>query len=193
MILTARKNLKLDVSDRQVEILIGCLLGDAYLTKLGKIQIEQSDKQKEYIDWKYQELVSISYGPPKEVVRFEKADNRVTKSSRFWTRQYFRSWRDKFYRNNRKIFPNDLAEWISPLSIAIWYMDDGCYSTKRCILSTESFEDFSKNALVEKLKSFSIEVVLKSNGKLEIRKKSLQKFFELVKPYIHKSMRYKLP
>ena len=119
MILTARKNLKLDVSDRQVEILIGCLLGDAYLTKLGKIQIEQSDKQKEYIDWKYQELVSISYGPPKEVVRFEKADNRVTKSSRFWTRQYFRSWRDKFYRNNRKIFPNDLAEWISPLSIAI--------------------------------------------------------------------------
>ncbi len=46
MIFTARKNLKLDVSDRQVQILVGCLLGDAYITKLGKIQIEQSDKQK---------------------------------------------------------------------------------------------------------------------------------------------------
>ena len=193
MIFTARKNLKLDVSDKQVEILIGCLLGDAYLTKLGKVQIEQSDKQKAYLAWKYQELDSISYGPPKEVVRFEKADNRVTKSFRFWTRQYFRSWRDKFYRNNRKIFPNDLARWISPLSIAIWYMDDGCYSSNRCILSTESFDGLSKNALVEKLKSFNIEVALKSNGKLEIRKNSLQKFFELVTPYIHKSMRYKLP
>lgn len=45
MIFTARKNLKLEVSDRQIEIIVGCLLGDAYLTKLGKIQIEQSIKQ----------------------------------------------------------------------------------------------------------------------------------------------------
>src|SRR3989344_6422190 len=98
MIFTARKNLRLDVSDRQVEILVGCLLGDAYLTKLGKIQIEQSDKQKEYVEWKYQELASISYpNPPKEVIRYEKRDTRITKSFRFWTRQYFRTWRDKFY------------------------------------------------------------------------------------------------
>ena len=128
MIFTARKNLKLDISDRQVQILIGCLLGDAYLTKLGKIQIEQSEKQKEYVEWKYQELASISYSGPKQVVRFEKRDNRVTKSYRFWTRQYFRSWRKIFYRDNHKVYPNDLAEWISPLSLAVWHMDDGCYS-----------------------------------------------------------------
>ena len=119
MIFTARKNLKLDVSDKQIEILVGCLLGDAYLTKLGKIQIEQSEKQKEYIDWKYQELASISYSSPKEVIRFEQSDNRVTKSFRFWTRQYFRSWREKFYCGNRKIFPKDLINFITPLIAGI--------------------------------------------------------------------------
>ena len=193
MVFTARKNLKLDVSDKQFQILIGCLLGDAYITKLGKIQIEQSDKQKDYLNWKYQELASISYGYPKEVIRFDKKDNRVTKSLRFWTRQYFRNLRDKFYQGKQKIFPIDLADWTTPLTIAIWYMDDGCYSSNRCIFSTESFDDLSKNALVEKLKSFNIQTILKRNGKLEIRKNSFKKFFELVKPYIHPSMYYKLP
>lgn len=193
MVFTARKNLKLEVSDKQIQILIGCLLGDAYLTKLGKIQIEQSDKQKDYIDWKYQELASISYGAPKEVIRFDKKDNRVTKSFRFWTRQYFRSLRNNFYRGKQKIFPDNLEEWISPLSIAVWYMDDGCYSSDRCILSTESFDNEGKSALAKKLKSFNIEVVLRNSGKLEVRKNSLQKFFELVRPYMHSSMYYKLP
>ena len=193
MIFTARKNLKLDVSDRQIQILIGCLLGDAYLTKLGKIQIEQSDKQREYIKWKHQELASISYSGLKEVVRYDKKDNRVTKSLRFWTRQYFRNWREIFYRDNHKIYPNDLAKWISPLSIAVWHMDDGCYSKGNCILSTESFDFENRYKLAEKLESFGIKIILMLNGKLRIKRSSLPKFFELIRPYIHSSMSSKLP
>ena len=193
MVFTARKNLKLDVSDKQIQILIGCLLGDAYLTKLGKIQIEQSEKQKEYVDWKYQELASISYGLPKEVVRFEKADNRVTKSLRFWTRQYFRVWRNIFYQDNHKVYPKELSKWISPLSIAVWYMDDGYHKDRNCILSTESFDLEGRKQLAKKLQDSGVEVILRKSGKLKIRTKSLLRFFELIRPYIHKSMAYKLP
>lgn len=188
----ARKNLRLDVSDRQVQILVGCLLGDAYLTKLGKIQIEQSAKQKEYIDWKYQELASISYSEPREVIRFEKTDKRVTKSLRFWTRQYFRVWRDKFYLGNRKIFPVDLMDWITPLAIALWYMDDGCYQKFDCTLSTESFDLSSREKLIKKLQSYRVESIPRGKGKLRIRSSSLNKFFELIKPHIHPSMMYKI-
>lgn len=194
MIFTARKNLKLEVSERQLQILVGCLLGDAYLTKLGKIQIEQSYKQEEYIKWKHQELASISYTNLKKAVRFEKTDNRVTKSFRFWTRQYFRIWRKYFYRENCKIFPKELNRWITPLSIAVWYMDDGSFDHKfNCSFSTESFDLESKELLVEKLKSFELETILTKSGKLRVRSRSLPKFFELVRPYIHKNMLYKLP
>ena len=193
MIFTARKNLKLDVSDKQIEILVGCLLGDAYLTKLGKIQIEQSEKQKEYIDWKYQELASISYSSPKEVIRFEQSDNRVTKSFRFWTRQYFRSWREKFYCGNRKIFPKDLINFITPLSVAVWYMDDGCYQKFDCTISSESFDLESREQLINKLRSLGIEAIPRGKGKIRIRSSSLNKFFELVRPYVHQNMLYKLP
>ena len=193
MIFTARKNLKLDVSDKQIEILVGCLLGDAYLTKLGKIQIEQSDKQRDYINWKYQELASISYSEPKEVIRFEKSDNRTTKSYRFWTRQFFRSWRDKFYLGNRKIFPKDLMNWITPLSIAVWYMDDGCYQKFDCTISSESFDLESRGELIKKFESLGVEAIPRGKGKIRIRSSSLEKFFGLIKPYIHPSMRFKLP
>ena len=193
MIFTARKNLKLDVSDKQIEILVGCLLGDAYLTRLGKIQIEQSNKQENYIRWKHQELFSISYAGLKEVVRFDKQDKRVTKSFRFWTRQFFKDWRSIFYRENRKIFPTKLGKYITPLSIAVWYMDDGSYDQKyRCIISTESFDLKSRICLLKRLRHFKIEAILKNNGKLAIRSNSLNKFFELIKPYLHQSMRYKL-
>ncbi|MBI3486453.1 hypothetical protein HY025_05965 [Candidatus Daviesbacteria bacterium] len=193
MIFTARKNLKLEVSNRQIEILVGCLLGDAYLTKLGKIQIEQSAKQKEYIDWKYQELASISYSQPKIVIRFEKNESRETKSLRFWTRQYFRKWRNSFYQGNRKVFPKDLIEWITPLAVAVWYMDDGCYQKFDCTLSTESFDFESREQLINKFQSFGVEAIPRGKGKLRIKSKSLIKFFELINPYMHSSMRYKLP
>jgi recombination protein RecA len=197
MVFTARKNLKLEVSDRQLQILIGCLLGDAYLTKLGKIQIEQASKV--YVDWKFQELTSISYpNPPKEVIRFEKRDNRVTKSYRFWTRQYFRVWRDKWYQGNRKIFPKELVKWMTPLSIAVWYMDDGSYDKKsNCIFSTESFDEESLLEIVKIFQAFEIEVRPNKDGmsrtRLRIRSRCLNKFFELVKPYIQQNMLYKLP
>src|SRR3990167_8829788 len=44
-VLYARKRMFLAISDRQREILIGCILGDAYVTPKGKIVIEQSEKQ----------------------------------------------------------------------------------------------------------------------------------------------------
>ncbi len=190
----ARKNLRLYVSTQQVQILVGCLLGDAYLTKLGKIQIEQSDKQEEYIKWKHQKLASISYSGLKQVIRFDKKDARTTRSFRFWTRQFFRSWRDRFYLNGKKVFPEELAKWITPLSIAVWYMDDGSFDHKfNCNLSTESFDSKSKKQLVARLSSFGIETIVRNNGKLRIKSSGLSKFFELIRPYIHQSMLYKLP
>lgn len=72
-------------------------------------------------------------------------------------------------------------------------MDDGYHKNKNCILATESFQQEDRQQLLEKLKSFGVEAILRLNGKIRIRSKSLPKFFELVKPYMHSSMYYKIP
>lgn len=191
-ILTARKNMRLKVTDKQADILIGCVLGDAYITRLGKIQIEQSAKQIEYINWKYDQLKNISYGPPiKPVARYSKKYNRTFYSYRFWTRQYFKSWREKFYMDNKKIF---FIEKISPLSLAVWYMDDGAINDgKRAIISTESFSEEEREKIKNLfIKDFNIRPSFKKQGKMIIGTRDSKKFFAIIKPYIISSMQYKL-
>ena len=191
--LHARKNLCLSMTERQREILIGCILGDAYISKLGKIRIEQSVKQSEYVAWKYRELNSLCYGAfPREIVHKLKKNSKTYHSIFFNLRQYFKAWRLIFYSGRQKVFPENLV--LTPLSMSVWYMDDGCWTGKKFVISTESFKgksmDFLQNAL---RKQFGLETSSGKNGKLVIRKISHPRFIQLVSPHTISSMRYKLP
>lgn len=194
IILRARKNVRLSVSEEQSDILIGCILGDAYITKLGKVQIEQGDRQAAYVWWKYEKLRSISYGPPRRVVRYDKQDKRTTISYRFWTRQFFREWRQRFYSGGRKVIPSDLVH-LSPLTMAVWYMDDGSLrEDRRVILSTESFDLDERKRIKALLEtSFDVVVRLKGDGKILVGTRQTRKLLAHIKPYIVKSMDYKVP
>jgi hypothetical protein len=159
---------------------------------LGKIQIEQSAKQTKYINWKYGQLKTISYGPPvKPVIRYDKRYGKTFYSYRFWTKQYFKSWRKKFYTGNKKIFS---VEKLSPLSLAVWYMDDGALNEgKRAILSTESFSRGDREKIKNLfIKDFSINPSFKKQGKMIIGTNDSKKFFSIIKPFIIPSMQYKL-
>ncbi len=186
-----RKNQKLVVTSRQEEILIGSLLGDAYITKRGQIQFEQGIHQQEYLFWKHQGLRSISYKNISTARRFDKRYQHENISYRFWTKQYFISWRQKFYSKNKKIVPKDIQ--LAPLSLAIWYMDDGCLSDNKCIIATDGFsqEDicFLQKLLSEK---FHINSSVKNKSKILIKKESIQTFFSIVRPYMIPSMLYKI-
>ena len=72
-------------------------------------------------------------------------------------------------------------------------MDDGCYSDKRCTISTDSFSITSLKRIKKELNRFDINTYIRSNGKLGISANSQDKFFKLINPYIHQCMTYKLP
>jgi hypothetical protein len=132
----------------------------------------------------------LSYKKISYTERVNKQRNKKYSSYRFWLRQYFRPWREYFYQGKMKIFPEKLK--LSPLSLAVWYMDDGCYSDERCTLSTESFNNTSLLIIKNKLKLLGIDTYIRSNGKLGINAKSQNHFFTLIKPHIHEDMLYKL-
>ena len=190
--LTARKRMVLTMTERQYDILVGSILGDAYITPKGKIQFEQSIKQSEYLQWKFNELKSLAYGEPQKVVHIDRRNGATYQGYRFWLRQYFRPWRDTFYKDDHKIIPKSLM--LNPVSLAVWYMDDGSFSDKTCSFSAESFSENSlQDVQTMLLRRFGIETKIRSNGKLLIRAKSQRQFFDLIRPHMHKSMLYKLP
>jgi len=190
-ILRARKNLKLTLSSRQMQILIGSILGDGYITYRGQIQLEHSDKYQPYLFWKFGELKALAYGQPSLVERTDKRTGAKYRSYRFWLRQYFRPWRDYFYQKKIKIFPHGFE--LSPLALAVWYMDDGCYSDGRCTIATECFSTESCQNIQDMLKKqFDLDTHIRSNGKLAIRARSQNSFFSIIRPYVHSTMAYKI-
>ncbi len=193
--LTTRKNQKLLITSRQLQLLVGCLLGDGYIHPRGQIQIAQSYKQLPYVLWKYEELKNLAYGVPSKVDRFDKRYGKIYSQSRFWLRQFFRPWRKIFYPKNKKIFPRDFEKYVTPLSLAVWYMDDGNYSEGRNVkIAIDGFDLRSREKLRSLLlRKFNIESTLHKNGKLRISNNSLSRFFNLVKPFVHSSMKYKVP
>lgn len=191
---TARTNLKLKVSNHQMEIILGCLLGDAYITKSGKIQFEQSIKQFPYLMWKYKKLNNLAYGEPTFISRFDKRYGKEYKSARFWLRQYFRPLREEFYPEGSKIFPINYQKYFTKLALAVWYMDDGnIYKSRNVKISADCFDSTSRGVLKDLLlNKFGIESTIQNSGKIRISGKSVNDFLRIVKPYIHSSMRYKI-
>lgn len=192
-VLHARKNLTLEMTYFQREILIGCILGDAYITKLGKVRIEQSVKEEDYVFWKYTILKSLLYpANPRKMVRYNKKHNQEYASYRFSSRQYFKNWRDIWYPQGEKIFPNSLI--LTPASLAVWYMDDGCWTGSKVLIAIEGFDDESQKTIQNALQcQFGIATHIGKNRKLLIRKESHSRFFSLIAEYVIPSMQYKIP
>lgn len=194
------------MNKKQKAILIGMVLGDAYLQKTGKknarIRLEHSEKQKEYLLWKGKQFFQYFQGKPKKLERF----NPVYKK----TYQYFRwqsntspeigKFRNLFYLNNRKIIPKNLPMFLTePLSLAIWFMDDGYFyrRDRMAYIYLPKYSDQELKILLTALKeNFTLEGKIKKkkggNLVLVFGVDETEKLISLLKPHIFPSMLYKI-
>jgi hypothetical protein len=184
------------LTQTQKSIIIGTILGDGYLRVIKKrknafLEINHSYKQKEYVDWKFNQLKNIVKSSPKPRAGKQ---NRI--AYRFFTKQLpiLTDFLSYFYINEKKVIPCDLK--LNPLILAVWFMDDGskCRSSD-VYLNTQQFDIESQRRLINYLKCFNLEAKLnkdKSYYRLRFIKSSLPKLKNLIKKYIIPSMRYKI-
>ena len=199
---------KINLSERQRSIIVGTLLGDGHLetTNKGKtyrLKITHSIKQREYIEWLYNEFKNIVRTPPQR-----KLKNGVSKIyEEYWFNTYslgsLRFYAQQFYVDGEKIIPKIIGKLLNPLVITIWFMDDGSYKSNRhktYIIHTLSFKKKDLQLLSEVLeRKFWIKTKLhkqyyKSSIKwrLYILSESADKFKNLIEPYVLSSLKYKL-
>ena len=103
--------------------------------------------------------------------------------------------------NYIKIVPLNIEEYLTPLALAIWFMDDGGGATKLepgVRIATNNFTLNEVQFLCDILyKKYNLIATVHSGGKdkgfvLYINKKSVPLFISLVKIYMHPSLYYKL-
>ena len=121
-------------SKEQKAILVGTILGDAYVQKTGdrnaRLRFEHGHKQKDYLFWKVSQFPKLFQGKPKYLERRHPLSHQIYK---YWRHQSnstpeLGKWRTVFYSNGKKHMPENLADLLKdPMSLAVWYMDDGYY------------------------------------------------------------------
>lgn len=106
-----------------------------------------------------------------------------------------------FYRDNIKIIPRNLGNYLTPLALAIWFLEVpiGPYGLgNKAKLATEfhvSREDFKYLSKI--FKKYNIDTIIQSKGgnlggTLYIKTSSISTFSKIVKPNILPSLYYKL-
>jgi len=193
-----------DISSREKEIIIGSVLGDLHIARLksdARLEITHSAKQKDYVFWKHHELKRWTIVEPREVRIHDVRYDKVYVQWRFATgiNKEFTNFHQLFYRDGVKIIPKNICEILtSPLSLAVWFMDDGGRRNDSygLFLNTLSFKLNEQELLQQCLKNnFSLETRIhwiQDGYRLYIPSKCAKHFCELVYPHLLLSMHYKL-
>ena len=196
---------QINLTPRQKEVLIGTLLGDGALELNGKntrLRIDHSVKQKEYVEWKYKEFSNLV--PNKIKYSLQKIDSTTGKRyghykfdtfSNVFLNDFYRI----FYKDRTKRVPRNVIKILtSPLSLAIWFMNDG-YKRNDCNalrISTNSFTKQEQHLLLECLKNnFKINARIhrqKMAWNIYIPSSEARMFCKIIKPYIIPDMSYKV-
>ena len=101
-----------------------------------------------------------------------------------------------FYLNKKKIIPSHVLQNITPLSLAVWFMDDGTREGHQARLNSQSFTRRENEKLSDMLEA-KLGILTTINRdkdlfRLRIRDQSMPLFRTLVGQYIIPSMQYKL-
>jgi recombination protein RecA len=198
------------LSDQQMQVVLGSLMGDGNLSpnRRGRsgtrFRLGHGAKQAAYLDWKVSLLGNI------ECSRTANAKGAVFAD--FTPLPELAELHDAVYfGDGKKHLSWDYLKALTPLALAIWYMDDGSFTLRskglqertqggsgRIEICVEAMSPGSRERLVQYLRdSRGLDVRLKAAGTLQkavliFSTAATEKFQKLVAPYVHPSMEYKL-
>lgn len=188
-------------------IIFGSLLGDAYAEKRKekggtRISFYQENTHLSYILWLHKMLSIRGYTsinlPMSKTRLGEKGIVRKILRFHTWTYTSFNWIHDLWYENKVKKVPYCISEFLTPLALAIWIMDDGSKVSKGLKFSTNSFSYSDCVLLVKVLNdNFTLKSSIQSAGApnqyiIYIWKESMPLLRHIISPYILPEMKYKI-
>lgn len=197
-------------------ILIGTLLGDSCLWRHPKgkrfnLQFTHSEKQYDYAMWKANLISHALFDT--DATLWKSINNGYSKIIAYTYRSkvdpLIESARRWLYKNKKKVITRKMLDCLTPIGIALWYMDDGFKEVKkypgkntikqRAIgLSTCSFSEEEHNIIIQYFKDKWDVTFHKYHRKRDnnwiLKCGAIEglKFQKIIKEYVPESMKYKL-
>lgn len=175
-------------SFEQQAVIEGSLLGDGHLTKpRGKgnsaFSKTQTARRREYLDWSHDLLGDYS-SSVNEYDSWAKGKKYRKSKLICHALPVFTELRNKWYPDGIKIVPRDIV--LSPLSIAIWFFDDGSnyVPNRQCKFATYSFTTEDCEVLCKQLMEHKINSYITPKNIIQVRTSSYKTLVDLVRPYM---------
>ncbi len=194
------------MQERTKALLVGLILGDGHLTKssggaiTSALDLKYDEKYLPYLEWIHRSLQELHPSPIQRKKGFHQY--------RFYTqrREDIGVLRNLFYANKVKGIPTEIQTYLmDPLTLAVWYQDDGTLDFRRgyhanALFATHCFTQNECQLLANAL-SMNFELDIRvcrclMRGKLYFRlyvcSKSMDRFMHIIEPYIQPCFHYKL-
>jgi recombination protein RecA len=194
------------LSDLQWEVILGGLIGDGALSRSrsgasARYRFGHGPRQAEYADWKASLFDNI--GTSRSIGRTGAIHHDLPPLVEL------AELREAVYIAGKKVLSDDYLKRLTPLSIAIWYMDDGSFAERAKGLQARTRDGSGRSEIcVEAIERTSRERLLRHLGDtwgifpkltdrsgkavLQFPKDETAKLHALVAPFVHPSMQYKL-
>ncbi|QKW12851.1 recombinase RecA [Verrucosispora sp. NA02020] len=198
------------LSEQQWQVVLGSLMGDGALSpnrrdRSGvRFRLGHGAQQVDYLDWKVSLLGNIGHS--------RRTDSRGAAFVDFTPLPELDELRRAVYLGDgKKHLSWDYLKALTPLALAVWYMDDGCFTVRstgaqartaggsgRIEICVEAMAEGSRDRLVAHLRdAYGMDVKLVSRGARQTASiifttESSARFQELVAPYVPVAMESKL-
>jgi recombination protein RecA len=198
------------LSDQQIQVVLGSVMGDGNLSpnrngRSGtRFRMGHGAKQAAYLDWKTSLFGNIGHS--------RRVNAKGAVFDDFTPLPELAELHDVVYfGDGKKHLTWEYLKSLTPLALAIWYMDDGSFTlrskgvqertvggTGRIEIVVEAMSPGSRDRLVKYLRdTHKLDVKLVAKGVRQVSAirfttAASEKFQKIVAPYIHPSMDYKL-
>ena len=182
------------------DLILGSMLGDASIREEGPMTAsfreEHTQRQKAYAKWKEKAFRGLCRKP---------SDNAKGYGFSTIPLREFAQIRPQFYPINKryKHITVELLQQLNPLSLAVWYQDNGTHSRplrggKSTVIRLHKLTEKECRSFEAVFASkFGLSCTVKSNPKgtssqIAFHGKDAEAFEDIVRPFCHPSMAYKL-
>jgi recombination protein RecA len=201
---------KIRLSDQQLQVVLGGLMGDGNLSpnRQGRhgvrFRLGHGAKQVDYLDWKVSMLGNIPCS--------RRINAKGAVFADFTPLPELGELQEVVYLGGgKKHLTWDYLKALTPLALAVWYMDDAAFAIRskglqartaggsgRTEICVEAMSEGSRERLVDHLRdAFGLECRLRLSGArqkavLQFTTAATERLQSIIAPFVHPSMDYKL-
>jgi recombination protein RecA len=198
------------LSAQQMQVVLGSVMGDGNLSpnrrdRTGvRFRLGHGPKQADYLDWKVSLFANIECSRRTSATGATFAD--------FTPLPELEELRQSVYfGDGKKHLSEEYLKALTPLALAIWYMDDGCFTVRskgvqertqggsgRIEICLDAMTVGTRDRIVDYLRdTYKLDVRLTTRGArgqqvMQFTTESSAAFQAIVAPFVHPSMEYKL-